>query len=220
MDDDSLNEDVMDQNEDANLVQKLDGNEPIKNEKLMAWLKKELEKLSQPFIVLGNVPSSHLCSRYYRSAQDFSWYHQVSSTSDPQVYVGIHRDTLVYAGYTGVQCIRRDMQVYTGVQCIRRYTIQATVQATNISEKITQSITGVDDHISRGKNVIFVLINPYWTDFYLAAVKATSGVRNQRFNCSIPAGMDTQVISANLNCTLILAAYFCLITITYTQAFR
>lgn len=63
--------------------------------------------------------------------------------------------------------------------------IQATVQATKLSEKIRKSITGVDEHISRGKNVIFVLINPYWTDFdtnYLAAVNATSGVRNQRFN--------------------------------------
>ena len=40
-------------------------------------------------------------------------------------------------------------------------------------------------HISRKKNVIFVLIHPYWTDFdtnYLAAVNATSGVRNQQFN--------------------------------------
>lgn len=63
--------------------------------------------------------------------------------------------------------------------------IQATVQSTKLSEKIRKSITGVDEHISRGKNVIFVLINPYWTDFdtnYLAAVKAISGVRNQRFN--------------------------------------
>lgn len=55
--------------------------------------------------------------------------------------------------------------------------VQVTIQSSKLNEKIHKSVVGIEEHICRGKNVIFVLINPYWTDFdcnYDSAKQATS----------------------------------------------
>ena len=61
--------------------------------------------------------------------------------------------------------------------------LQATIQSKNLKDKIRKSIVGIDTHISHEKNILFVLINPSWTDFehnYEASVEATTGAAAAR----------------------------------------
>ena len=65
--------------------------------------------------------------------------------------------------------------------------VQATVQSGNQNKKIRKSLVGLTEDITRDKKVIFILINPNWTDFnanYSIAKEVTSGPAEARFqNC-------------------------------------
>ena len=65
--------------------------------------------------------------------------------------------------------------------------VQATVQSGNQNKKIRKSLVGLTEDITRDKKVIFILINPNWTDFnanYSIAKEVTSGPAAARFqNC-------------------------------------
>lgn len=63
--------------------------------------------------------------------------------------------------------------------------IQVTTKVKGRKEKITRSIAGISKKVSSEKDVIFILINPHWTEFeenYRYAVDATTGPAGERFN--------------------------------------
>lgn len=55
-------------------VHKLKGNENILNERLSAWIKEELEKLPEEYVMSFDQSSDHEHSRHNRSEEDFAFY--------------------------------------------------------------------------------------------------------------------------------------------------
>jgi hypothetical protein len=59
---------------DSEDIPKLKGDEAIQNERLYAWIKQQLDNLSEDYVFSCDEPSSHSVSRHHKSEQDFSWY--------------------------------------------------------------------------------------------------------------------------------------------------
>lgn len=53
---------------------KLKGDEVVRNQRLYAWIKQELDNLPDDYVFSYDESSKHGASRHYRSEQDYSWY--------------------------------------------------------------------------------------------------------------------------------------------------